>query len=101
MSQKLWSLYLFCKLMVSWVIQCCFLQHYNNNIDEYQEGFSVTDPRNIETTQEDYDEKSMKMPGLETMDTDNPFWRDSDDPGSDSFRFDLTWDYIECLDFGS
>ena len=61
----------------------------------------VTDPRNIVTTQEDYDEKSLKKHGMETMDNDNPFWRDFDDPNSDSFRFNLMWEYIECLDFGS
>ena len=65
------------------------------------EGLLVIDPRNIGTTQEDYDEKYMNTPGLETMDNDNPFWRDSDDPDSDSFRFNLMWDYIWCLDFGS
>ena len=48
-----------------------------------------------------YNEKFMKMHGLETIDNENPFWWDFDVLDSDSFRFDLMWDYIECLDFGS
>ena len=65
------------------------------------EGLLVIDPRNIGTTQEHYDEKSMKTLGVETVDTDNPFWQDSNDLDFDSFRFNLMWDYIWCLDFGS
>ena len=43
----------------------------------------------------------MKTNGPETMDNDNPFQWESDDPDSNSFRFDLMWDYIECLYFSS
>ena len=56
----------------------------------------------IFTQPEDYDEKSMKAPGLETMDhNDNRLimW-DYDRADSDFFRIGSEWDSMESPDFG-
>ena len=64
-------------------------------------GRSMTPIHGSIFTQEDYDEKSMKAPGLETnMDhNDNRFIWDYDRGDSDFFRIGLEWDSMERPDF--